>query len=196
MSADLIETLIGAESWDLAETAIEEDLGNDPDDHWLWCRLSSVRYEKRNYEAALECATKALSIVPDCPLALWDQAGALDMLGKWNQARRIYAQLLERGTKQLSDPDEDADECWEGAAWTKGLLADCVFRAADCLAKTGHDQRAAELYSTFLALLDHRVSSIYSRKQALSQLKKLELGRDSVFETLERVSKSLEEVGS
>ena len=196
MSSDLIETLIGAESWDLAESAIEEELAKDPDDHWLWCRLSTVRYEKRQYEAALECAEKALALVPDCPLALWDKAGALDMLGRWDQARRIYTQLLERGTNRLSNPDEDADECWEGKAWTKGLLADCVFRVAGCLEKTGHEQRAAELYSTFLSLLDHRVPSIYSRKQTLARLKKLESGRDSVFETLERASKSLEEVGT
>ena len=196
MASDLIETLIDAESWDLAETAIDEELVNDPDDHWLWCRLSAVRYEKRNYEDALKCAEKALSIVPDCPLGLWDQAGALDMLGRWDQARRIYAQLLERGTRQLSDPDEDADECWEGADWTKGLLADSVFRAAGCLEKTGHDRRAADLYSTFLTLLDHRVPSLYSRKQTLARLKELSTGRDRVFETLERASKSLEEVGS
>ena len=82
MASNRIETLIGKGDWKSARRAIEKQLDREPDDHWLWSRLSAVKYEQRDYEGALAAAEKALEMVPDCPLALWSYANALDMLGR------------------------------------------------------------------------------------------------------------------
>jgi tetratricopeptide (TPR) repeat protein len=168
-----IEALLGKSQWKQAQAAIEKQLAKEPDDHWLWARLSGVRYEQRDYPEALQAAKTALEIVPDCPLALWSKAGALEMLGKAKEAMRLYAQLFRRGLQELKDPDEDANECWEGPDWTAGLTVDCVFRTAGCLAKIGKRDNAVATYGFFLTLLDMGMQGIYTREEALERIKKL-----------------------
>ncbi len=202
MARDLIETLTGAGAWELARGAIEEQLDKEPDDHWLWSRLSGVKYEQRDYRGALEAAEKALEIVPDCPLALWSYAGALDMLGRPAEAGKIYTQLMRRGMEELKTPDEDAEECWEGREWTISLILDCIFRSAGCLAKMAkrgknarrHREMAVELYRHFLNLLDYGLQGIYSREEAVERLKKLVPGEKAIPAAMERARRELEEV--
>jgi tetratricopeptide (TPR) repeat protein len=168
-----IETLIQKEKWEQAETAIEKQLCKEPEDHWLWSRLSGVKYEKRDYQGALAAAEKALEIVPDCPLALWSKAGALEVRGKVDEAMMLYLQLARRGLEELKNPDQDADECWEGPDWTSALMADCVFRLAGGMAKTGKRDKAVETYRHFLGLGDLGIQGIYSHADALEMLNKL-----------------------
>ncbi len=182
-----IESLIGERAWESAQGVVEKQLRKEPDDHWLWARLSGVKYERRDYQGALDAAEKALTIVPDCPLALWSRAGALDMLGRTKEAGKIYIQLTRRGLAELSDPDEDANECWEGADWTRGLVVDCMFRTADCLAKIGKRDEAVEWYNHFLNLLDFGMQGIYSRADATARLKKLASGKKAVPDVRERM---------
>ncbi len=168
-----IEELIGASDWKSAQGLIEKQLDRKPDDHWLWARLSGVRYELQDYQGALEAAEKSLDIVPDCPLALWSKAGALEALSRVADAMGLYSQLFRRGLAELRNPDADANECWEGPDWTSGLLADCLFRIAGCLAKTGQRVAAVEMYQRFLSLGDLGTQGIYSHQDALERLKKL-----------------------
>jgi len=116
---------------------------------------------------------EALKIVLDCPLALWSKVVAVEMLGKPDEAIGRYSWLLRRGLEQLKKPDEDADESWEGQDWTLGLMADCIFRFAGCLAKTGKRGDAVEKYRAFLSLADLGLPSIYSREDAKARLDKL-----------------------
>ena len=85
------------------------------------------------------------------------------MLGRTKEAGKIYIQLTRRGLQELNEPDKDANECWEGPDWTRGLVVDCIFRTADCLAKLGKRDDAVEWYSRFLNLLDFGMQGIYSR---------------------------------
>lgn len=168
-----IETLIHKSEWKQARIAIERQLDKEPDDHWLWSRLSGVMYEQRDYQGALKTAEKALSIISDCPLALWSKAGALDMLGKADKASESYLHLFRRGLEELRNPDEDANECWEGPDWTYSLIMDCIFRIAGCLTKTDRLDTAVDFYQEFLSLLDLGPQGIYSRQDAEQRLNKL-----------------------
>ena len=127
MASSPIEKLIAAGKWKSAQSAIEKRLVKEPDNHWLWSRLSTVKYEQRDYAGARDDAMKALAIVSDCPLAQWSLAGALDMLGETKLALEMYRHLFRRGLEELKTPDEDAEECWEGREWTGGLMAEVVF---------------------------------------------------------------------
>jgi hypothetical protein len=173
MAEDRIETLIEGEEWDAARVAIERELIKEPDNHWLWSRLSTVKYEQRDYQGALQAAQKAVKVVPDCPLALWGKAGALDMLGRTMEAARIYPRLFQRGLQELRNPDEDAEECWEGADWTRALMVDCLFRFALCLEKLGERKMAINVYQRFLYSLDMGQQGIYSAEDARRRLRKL-----------------------
>jgi tetratricopeptide (TPR) repeat protein len=168
-----IETVIRKGDWKQAQAAIEKQLAKEPEDHWLWARLSGVRYEQRDYQGALGLAEKALALVADCPLALWSKAGALEMLGKTDEAKDLYTRLFRRGLQELNHPDEDANECWEGPDWTAALMADCLFRIAGCLAKAGRRDNAITVYQELLSLPDMGVQGIYSREDVLARLNKL-----------------------
>ena len=65
---------------------LRERLRAEPRHHWLLTRLSSEYYEQRKYALALKYAEKAFAEVPSCPLVMWDYAGALQMLGRHNEA--------------------------------------------------------------------------------------------------------------
>ncbi len=195
-----IENLIRDSKWGLARKAIEKQLAEAPDDHWLWSRLSGVMYEQRNYEEALKAAKRALQILPDCPLALWSQANALDMLGKPAQARKAYLGLLRRSVEELKAPDDDANECWEGEQWTYGLMMDCLYRLAGCWAKSGERDLAFKLYRMFLGFLDlldlssSGNQSIYTRQDAIARLKQLVPVEKNMPAEMERAIQELEEV--
>ena len=184
-----IESLIGAGQWEAAQGVIEKQLAKEPNDHWLLSRLSSVKYERRDYDGALAAAEKALNVVPDCPLALWSYAGALDMLGRTKEAGKVYIDLTRRGLKELNEPDDDANECWEDADWTRGVVVDCIFRTAGCLAKIGKRADAVEWYNRFLGLLDFGMQGIYTRSDAAAQLKKLASRKKAVPDVMERMKR-------
>jgi tetratricopeptide (TPR) repeat protein len=195
MAKDQVESLIGQGEWEEAVKAIEEELRLDPDDHWLWSRLSTVKYEQRKYQEALDAANKALAIVPDCPLALWSLAGALDALGKTAEALKVYAALLGRGIEELLEPDEDANECWEGPAWTYGLVTDCIFRGGGCLAEIGQKEKAVRFYELFLELFDSRKRGIYSPEDAVERLKKLrKRSKKALSARMDEARRELEDV--
>ncbi len=194
MADNMIETLIGAEQWEQAQREIEKELENGPEDHWLWSRLSGVKYERKDYGGALKAAEKALEIVPDCPLALWSYAGALEMLGKPAEAMEVYVDLVRRGTEEYVHPDEDAEECWEGPDWTRSLVVDCFFRIAGCLAKRSKGaarskfrRKAAEVYRDFIDLVDHGMRGIYTRDEAVAKLRELKTAQEAVREASKRL---------
>ena len=61
-------------------------LKSSPNDHWLLTRLGLTYYEERRYKQALKYELRALAEAPNCPLALWDYAGSLEMLGRTEAA--------------------------------------------------------------------------------------------------------------
>src|SRR5207253_1294861 len=121
---DRVEALFKEERWTDARQFLQEELRAEPDNHWLLTRLSTTYYEQGDYKEALHWVEKALALAPDCPLVLWDYAGALDMLGREREAIGIYRSLLQRGAERIAD-----DECGEGIEWATSLLTDCVYRA-------------------------------------------------------------------
>lgn len=121
------DRLYREERWKDLQTMIENQLlalpGGDPVRHWWLTRLSSVRYEQMDYAGALGFAREAREIRPNCPLVLWDMAGAFDMLGQPDAANEIYSRLILRGATTLA-----YGECGEGIEWSRSLVADCKKR--------------------------------------------------------------------
>lgn len=154
---DKIERLIAEDNWKGARAAIEAELRDDPECHWLITRLALTYYEEFDYEKALEISMQALAIVPECPLALWDYAGALDMLKRWEEAEQVCSRLLARGIVSVAHGD-----CGEGTERTRGLFADCEYRRASCLQKMGAVVEARAAMIKHHAYRDAGAESIYS----------------------------------
>jgi tetratricopeptide (TPR) repeat protein len=184
---DPIEALIEQEQWAEARRAIQEELKNDPDNHWLLTRLSTTHYEQRDYPEALRWVEKARRIAPNCPLVLWDYAGTLDMLGREQEAIAVYRSLLERGVDAIA-----SDECGEGLEWARGLLADCLYRTGACFEDLKDRRRAADFYRHYLNLVDMGVQSIFPREEAVARLRKLtDQRKNRIAQTFEEARKEL-----
>jgi len=157
------------EQYDKAKKMIEKLLLEDPDNHWLLTRLSSVLYEQKKYEEALAASEKALQIAPDCPLVLWDYAGVLRMLSHSDKAVKIYKSILARGVEDVAFGD-----CGEGLRWAKSLLNDCRYHLAIILLEVGDNKNALFYIQEHLKNRRRGQYSCFSRNKALrisSQIK-------------------------
>ena len=164
-----VERLILAEAWQDARALIRKALRRESDSHWLWTRLSLTYYEQFQYGKALKYAQRALEIAPRCPLALWDAAGSLEMLGEVRAALAIYRGLIRHGPRAIA-----SGECGEGMASARGLVADCYYRAAGCYSTLGRRKAARTMLDNHFAMRGPGCRSIYpmslarARRVALS----------------------------
>ncbi len=164
-----IETLIQEGDWEAARTGIQLELAGEPDNHWLLTQLGVTFYEQGRYREALVPLSASLKLVPDCPLTLWNVAGALDALGKPEKAVPIYTWLL--GSKRTVEDDS----CWESAEWTEALKADCLYRIGACFQQMSHPETAELCYREYIDLLLAGVAGIYSIDDAATRIRELHL---------------------
>ena len=152
-----IEQLIAAGRWNDARTAIVQDLRADPDNHWLLTRLSLTYYEQFDYRRALKLSEQALGVSPRCPLALWDYAGSLQMLGRNEEAAAVYRRLIRRGAEKIA-----TDPCGEGLSKARGLVADSHFRLSACYRSLGRIGAAVNQFRRYTDLRVPGCATIYS----------------------------------
>ncbi len=164
-----IELEVARENWVKARKLITEELRHDPDDHWLLIRLSLTYYEQREYSKALGFSNQALEMAPSCPLVLWNHAGALEMLGRTNEALTIYQRLIRRGVNRIA-----FDACGEGVALARGMVADSQYRLAGCYLTLKRFGQAARAYKRHLAMRGPGCRSIYSLRVVRNELSRLE----------------------
>ena len=153
---DPVEALVREGRWRAAQRAILRALKETPDSHWLLSRLSLTYYEQRDYRSALTHAKRALALSPSCHLALWEYAGALQMLGRHREAIQTYRRLTRRGAKRIA-----TGPCGEGIARARGLVADCHYRLSESLAAVGKRQAALKEFATHLDMRGPGCRSIY-----------------------------------
>ena len=152
-----IEALIRAERWAGARGLIKKRLKKEPTNHWLLARLGLTYYEQRQYDEALAYEEEALRIEPNCPLALWDYAGSLQMLGRHREALGVYERITQLGAKRIA-----VGQCGEGLAWANGLVADCYYRMMDSLDALGDEGGATAMLIKHLDLRGPGCHSILS----------------------------------
>lgn len=138
------------------ELTLRGQLKAEPRHHWLLTRLSSVYYERRRYALALKYAEKAFAEAPACPLVLWDYAGALQMLGRHDEALELYARIVTRGVNRIA-----TNECGEGKAWARGLVSDSHYRASLSLKAIGNEKASLSAFDQCLNLRGPGCRSIY-----------------------------------
>ena len=167
-----IEAKINRHDWQGARKLLRAELRRDPMNHWLLTRLSLTHYEQQNYRRALGYSERAYELAPRCPLVLWDHAGDLDMLGREAEAVAIYKRLIKRGAKSTA-----TGRCGEGLAWSRGLVADCWYRLAQCYRKLGKRSYAEHAFRKHLRMRGPGCRSIYEAAEVRAQLRKLQQRR-------------------
>jgi hypothetical protein len=173
-----LEALFTKEDWRKARGLLEKELHKTPDSHWLLTRLGTTYYEERDYAKALEFARQAYRLAPNCPLVLWDLAGALDAAGDVEGALHLYRQLVRKGPAVIG-----TDECGEGIAWAVGLLIDCVYRLGLCCEQLDRISDALLFYHAFLDLrADWQESSISTAADAERHIARLAEQRPDYLE--------------
>jgi tetratricopeptide (TPR) repeat protein len=139
--------------------------GTTADSDWLLTRLSLTYYEQCDYERSLRYSEKAFVLAPRCPLVIWDYAGTLEMLGEFQKAADFYHRLIRRGVPSLA-----YDECGEGMARARGLVADCWHRLGHCEAKLGRKAKAVHHLKHHLLLRGRGRRSIYPANSVKREL--------------------------
>jgi len=168
--SDKINGLFNRDEWDKARRLLENELQKDPINHWLLTQLGVTFYEQRRYKDALRFFVRSRAIVADCPLTLWNLAGALDAIGKPRPAITIYNWILQAETTSHDDP------CWESAQWTEALKADAVFRLGICFEHLGRKNKAEDLYRRYLEFLLKGAEGTYSVEEVTRKIRSLHEG--------------------
>ncbi|MCE9533825.1 MAG: hypothetical protein K8T89_22265 [Planctomycetes bacterium] len=162
-----IERHLEQEAWEDARKFITRDLTQQPDNHWLLTQLGVTYYEQGQYRESLQPLLSSLKIVPDCPLTLWNLAGALDALGKPEVAIPIYTWLL-RSKKTAED-----DACWESEEWTEALKTDCVYRVGLCFQHMELWGSAEHCFRQYINLLLVGMDGTYPVEEAAQHIREL-----------------------
>ena len=153
--------------WSKARKLLEAEREKEPSDHWVLTQLGVTFYEERRYQEALQLFSASLQLVDDCPLTLWNVAGALDSLDRHDEAVGIYARLL----KANMSPDEDP--CWESKEWADALKADCMYRLGLCFEHLGKREVAEHCYLQYMNLLATGIEGAYSVDDVLGKIRRL-----------------------
>ena len=161
-------------------------LKEDPSNHWLLTRLGTTYYEQKNYKKALAFSRKALKTNPNCPIVLWDLAGALFALEKFEDAFSIYRSLLSKDPQKLAK-----GPCGEGISWTISLLIDCFFRLGLCFHEMGDDELALKSFLKFLEFRSHWTDGIHSIQDATEEIAEIHPTSENIENDIKKATRQL-----
>ncbi len=167
-----IEALIDKDQYKEARQLLFRELKKQPHDHFYLSRLSLTFYEERKYSLALTYAKKAHELVPNCPLVLWEMAGALDMLGKEEEAIDTWKKNLRRGLKRVA-----FGRCGEGMADARSLFANSRYRIGKAYKDLGNVRMARIYYRNYLKDRGNGAKSIYNKQVATKEYRALDAKR-------------------
>jgi tetratricopeptide (TPR) repeat protein len=169
----LINDLFMKEEWIEARKIILKLLRSEPNDHFLFTRLSTTYFEEKKYKKALEYVQKALRISPHCPLVLWDYAGTLDMLGRSKDALKVYKSLLKMGVSRLGYGEDG-----EGVRYARTMINDCRYRIGLLYASMGKFYLSSKYIKLHIATRSRNCLSIYNLRKVKKQLSIILIGKD------------------
>lgn len=136
---------------------------------WDYSRLSSCYYELQDYETALLYAKRAYSLKPKSPLVLWDYAGVLIMVKKEKKAIKLLQRIQnmedDLTVYGFADPDKK---------WMRSLKNDANFLIGKAYYLICEDQLAKHSFQKHLSQRGKGLKSIYSKKQGVDYIKKIE----------------------
>lgn len=166
--SELLNEYIMTENWQAAKKILENELKNEPEDHFLLTQLGEVFYEMHEYEKAIQLTEKAYTLAPDCPLASNNHAVALYMNEKNSEAIEIWEILLTKDIHEIAD-----DECGDGIQFAKSLINDIRFRIGDAYLAKKNKEKALNYYQSHLDNRKRGLFSNFTKKEVENEIKDL-----------------------
>ena len=184
-----IEALLEQEKWDEARKLINKALADDPENHWLLTQLGVTYYEKRDYAESIRRFLSSLDIVSNCPLTLWNLAGALDAIGKPEAAVPIYAWLIR------TNKSADDDPCWESKDWADALKTDCVYRLGLCFEHMNRRDSSEHCFRQYVNLLLAGMNGTYSMEDVARHIRDIHTAKKQTKNVRQAIDSTLQDVG-
>ena len=169
----ILDQYIKEKKWEKAAILLLELLAEEPKSHWLLIRLGRVYWEQKDDEKALGYVKQALAIAPRCPLVLWDYAGTLYSMDRYEEAIKIYKKLIQRGLNSIA-----YDSCVEGIRLRRAFVNDCRYMMGasyTCLSKY---HLAKKYLREHIAHRDRNCRSIYNLREVRKELAAVESGKN------------------
>ncbi len=166
--SELLNEYIMTENWQAAKKILENELKNEPEDHFLLTQLGEVFYEMHEYEKAIQLTEKAYKIAPACPLASNNHAVALYMNEKNSEAIEIWETLLTKDIHEIAD-----DECGDGIQFVKSLINDIRFRIGDAYLAKKDKKKALNYYQLHLENRKRGLFSNFTKSEVENKIKDL-----------------------
>jgi len=152
----------------LIETLLESDKKRS---FWYYSRLSSCYYELQDYQKALEYAGIAYKKQAKSPIVLWDYANVLIVTKKERKAIRLLLKL-----QQLPDDFTVFKFETPQIKWMQSLKNDANFLLGRAFFIVRDDHLAKEYFTKYLLARKRGLKTIYTKKQVLVYLQKIESG--------------------
>jgi len=156
------------ENWKNAKNLLENELKLFPEDHFLLTQLGTVYYEMRDYKKALIFTKKAVELDDKCSLALNNYAVALYINENYNEAIKIWNNIIETDIKIIAFGD-----CSEGIKFAKSLKNDILFRLGDAYLAINEKNKAIKYYNLHLKNRKQGIFSNFTKKEVEKEIKEL-----------------------
>jgi tetratricopeptide (TPR) repeat protein len=132
-------------------------------DHQTIIRRGLALHESRRYAAALPYFDRALRVAPGCPVAVYNRANTLHMLGRDDEAYPLLIQLTRLGAAELARRCPDSQP--------RSLRMDCHFLLFyTILGRRGFCREAIRHARTHLRLRCRGVQSLWSIRHVRREL--------------------------
>lgn len=154
---------------------LEKLMAKEPDNYWAITNYAIIHYELKNYNEAFLYSKKAIKIAKKDSLVLNYHAVILKANNKIKDAIEIWELLLKKNIMQIAFED-----CTEGLKWAKSLLNDIRFNLSLTYYELKNTIQARKFMSEHINNRRQGQFSNYSKKEALSRLKKIDSGESRI----------------
>lgn len=135
------------------------------------CKMAQSYVVENRLLTALRWSAAAVKSAPSCPIANWDHAGSLFLLGRDAAAERRLRIMLKRGIRGITNA---GDSCSQSRGWAKAYLADCHFLLSSVLNSRGKLQGALREARNYVRARESGSRSSYMLEEGRSQVTRLE----------------------
>ncbi len=139
-----------------------------PDNPWTWNHLILSYYERYEYRKSLEISSKALEKFPDDGYILFNHAGALQMLERYDEAAEIFGPLARSSEKRLIAKYQASD-----LTEARQLKNDACYRLGRCYAGLGKNKLAAKWLNQYIEGRKAGMGGIYNLNTVKKVLREL-----------------------
>jgi tetratricopeptide (TPR) repeat protein len=153
------------DSWTELRDFLFKWLQEEPDYHWILLHIAETLYQEELFNEALDYAEKAFRIALHCPLAMWEYAEALDMVGRHEEAAVLYKKLIRKGVNRIFH-----GACGEGIMKARMIVNDSRYTLGIIYAGEGEFALAEKYVNQYISNRRRKYESRFSLRESKKDL--------------------------